>query len=433
MNRSNRLQFRLRPSGAAVLTILVLLGITGGTAISTASSLTLVLGLAGLLLLSFLFLLIALPFVKGRLKREGGTLDRPVGAGVLPAVMRPGEPAFLESDPPRPRFIPGVRLFSCRRMEFGPFRRVIRIPLAASGLSKGEISFHRRGLWTGRRYLELTDPFGLFSWRIPAGSGDEVVVPPLSGETGGNGESGRPAYDSASAPRPKEDAEELLERRDYRPGDDTRKLDWKQMARTGDLLVRIGDDTVPLRGRIWIDVVLPPEGSGRAARRRSVTELDRLLESADALIRRLLENGQEVMARLPGEAEWKRIDDDSRLRRLAETLPAASASGLPPSGERLWILGRPSGRAAPFRAARHGGHPGIPVFLEAALAAKAGGLAVSLGIPGAPVPSQGLTAESILRGRPAEDRLRLESLIYRKNLARVTDRALKAGLDVRHI
>ena len=432
MNSTHRLRFRLRPSGAAVLLVTVVLLLAGGPVVSAAPSLTLVLGLTGLLLLSFLFLLVSLPAVKRHLVREGGPANLPVGTGGLPSVMRPGETALLESDPLRPRFLPGVRLFSCRHLEFGPFRRILRVPLAVSGLSTGEISFPRRGLWSGRRYLELTDPFGLFAWHVPVGSGDEVVVPPLSGETGGDGESGRPADDTASAPRPKEDADELLERRDYRPGDDIRKLDWKQMARTGDLLVRIGDDTIPLRGRVWMDVILPPEASGRTAR-RTVTRLDRLLESADALVRRLLENGQEVTVRLPGEPDWRHVDE-SWPRRLAAALPAMPAAGMPPAGEQLWILGRPVNRLR-FAVLRAGspGRDGSDAVMEAALAARRAGLAVILGFPGAAAPSSGLTLNRVLTGHPGEDRRRLESRIYRRNLARITGRALQAGLDVRHI
>ncbi len=470
--RRRSLLFRIRPAGWVLLIVMVLLSVLWRSAASPAAVSTILLGMAGLTLLSFLFLLAALsPVMKSagypsrrHRKKDAAELSEPGlkagdsrtealppagvsgASGFLPALVPFHGSAVLEADPSRPAFLPGVKLSRCWRLSFGPLRQIIRIPLASLGASSIEVTFSRRGLWTGRKYLELTDPFGLFEWDVFDDGVDRVAVPPRRRETTGDADSGRPSYDTASAPRPREDAEEQLERRDYRPGDDTRRLDWKQLARTGDMLVRIGDDTVPLRGRVWIDVVLPPSDGfpvpgirnpGRAG--QDLEAMDLLLTSADALVRRFRNAAVESMVRLPGEKDWQNAEGDSWPLRLAAALPAEPAAGLPPSGERLWILSHPAVLSGGRGLA--GGYNRLRLFpavankdrqvLSRISEAGAAGLKVSLGLPApGPLPPP-LRFSDILFGNAGRDRERLESIRYRRLLS--GNAVQEAGCDVRYI
>ncbi len=397
---------------------------------------------------------------------DGGPFS-PERAGGLPAESNPGETFQLESDPPRPGFLPGVLLAACWTTSFGPFRQEFRVPLVSDGPAVAEGSYLRRGLWLGQGFLEARDPFGLFSWRIYRPEVQRTIVPPEQRELAGDGQAGLRACDSASASRPKEDAEELLERREYRSGDDIRKLDWKQMARTGDMLVRIGDDTVPLRGRVWVDVLHEPvfrrrrrrkRRSGHSSRawdsggffsrpaaRRSVDELDELLIAVDALVRRLMEHGQDVNVRLPGEKDFSPAREDSWSGRLAESLPAPAAAGFPPKGERLWLCSRPGRRPADALPASWGSLGGflpdltVTRTLKTAEKAKSAGVAVTLGFPAAadlPVRSKWAF---LLQRRPAGEKVsrraagHRRAAGYRRALSLATERVSRAGLELHHV
>ena len=129
--RSGKLRFRLRPAGWAAAASALLLFLLAGGRHAGAPALTLVLGLAGLMLLSFLFITLALPAALRKLRfadpENGGT----GGFGLLPGYLKAGESRRVSTDPSRPAFLPGVRAASAWRLRFGVLRQELRIPLSA--------------------------------------------------------------------------------------------------------------------------------------------------------------------------------------------------------------------------------------------------------------------------------------------------------------
>jgi hypothetical protein len=92
---------------------------------------------------------------------------------------------------------------------------------------------------SGPLSVRLTDPFGLCELDRPFASSDELVVTPvvtplppvrLGGDWAGGGESSSRAVSSSGL--------DDTATREYRYGDDLRKVHWKSSARTGELMVR---------------------------------------------------------------------------------------------------------------------------------------------------------------------------------------------------
>lgn len=410
----NRMQtkvlFRPTFAGGAVLLAPLVLFLPGGLRTAEPPVLIIGLGLWALLLLSAVFLFAALPGLLLSFRRTGASAE------TLPPFSLQGESRTLELDPPRPGFLPGVRLSAGWRLGFGGFRKNVMVPLVHRKVSSSSISFFRRGLWTGCYVHQASDPFGLFILRFRNPELRQTVVPPEEWTLTGNSFIGSPAHDSATAPRPKEDAEELLERRDYRPGDDIRRLDWKQLARTGDMLVRIGDDTVPFQGRVWVDVVATPSSRPHSSSRRPVRHLDTVLPAVAGLVRRLMESGQEAMVRLPGESEWHSADEEDWPIRLASALPARLPDQWPAAGERLWVISHPADDAG---------------VLSSQMAREAG-CRVSLAFPVLQVPGLSLRGFLFSSESRASSGFFNRSL-YQLQLKRSVGRTGEAGIDVRSI
>ena len=348
MAERSRLRFSPTPTGVAVFLLPLALLYRGVPQTGTAA-LIVGIGLPSLVLISLLFLLAG----AFSLVRMAGKAETCIMA--LPGNCEIGRPVLLKIDPARSRFLPGVRLSVYWILKFGPFRHHTAAPLPPAGAGSAKLVFLRRGEWLGRSFIRACDPFGFFRFDCPCGTSRSVSVPPIFKTIDGADIPGRPIAESATAPRLREDAEERLERRSYIPGDDPRRLDWKLYARTGDMLVRVGEEGIPFRGRLWLRVV-SSSSSGFGEKKR-VRHLDFALEAAAALVRRLEDEGQEVGIMLPGEEQWTGTEAGWD-ERLARSLP--SGSGLrksPAPGERLWIIAHPEdgdGRVAAAEALSRG-------------------------------------------------------------------------------
>ncbi len=287
-------------------------------------------GLPVLVLLALVFLVFRLPALFMMAKK---TDQMPLPP--LPGACRVGKPLVLEADPHRPCFLPGVRLFLCWRFEFGPFKEESFILLPARGKGTGRFRFTRRGCWKARPSFYVTDPFGFFVFRIPIGIVRHIVVPPEPTGFEGGLPSGRLSTDSETALRLSEDAEEWLERRQYIPGDDSRRIDWRHYARTRELIIRVGEDEIPTRGRLWLQVI----GSSRHWKRQDFKRLDRSLGLVMTLVKILTEAGQEVFVRLPGEVHWGSVGRDDWQKRVSQTVPdGILPAGVPAPGDTLCIV-----------------------------------------------------------------------------------------------
>ncbi len=278
-----------------------------------------------------------------------------ITATAIPERGRIGVVLKTRTSPMVPRLLPGVRLQIAWNLRFGPFRRVFLAPLSELGYShrsgrslSGKVArtgkvrggwsvsgssggvregaavfrINRRGLWQGRVLLRAVDPFGFFRVDFPLAGSPRIAVPPFLTEPPNLLPTGRLSADEKSAPRIREDSDERLERRGYIPGDDPRRIDWKQYARTGDLLVRVGEEAVPVRGRVWISVAV---STGHYSRRSGYNRLDGCLEAASALVRGSLENDRDVRLHLPDGSTWLDASGSDWEAAMAASEPSRSA------------------------------------------------------------------------------------------------------------
>ena len=383
---------RIRPTAAGIVFFLLppMLLYKGISRTATPALITGV-GLPALVLLSLVFLIFGIYSVNKVARRAARS------AGVLPDSAVIGFPQVLKVDPPGRGFLPGIRLSWHWDLRFGPFRYHTAAPLPVKAAGSALLVLPRRGEWAGRSFLRAGDPFGFFHFDYPLEEGECISVPPPVSAIDVSEIPGRPAASAAAAPRLKEDAEERLERRSYVPGDDPRRLDWNVYARTGEMLVRVGEEVVPDRGRLWLLVVSPVV---RRFRKTQVYRLDVCLEASAALVRRMEAENQDVRALLPGEERWAGIDTDWG-RRLARSLPPGILD-FPSPGERLWVVG----------------HPESPGVRAAASEAVNRGCRVTIAHP-----STGFLTN------PG----RFDLLWYRKKLAQAEIDAEAEGFDVRRI
>ena len=119
------------------------------------------------------------------------------------------------------------------------------------------ISPRHRGRWpVGPLEVQRRDPFGVASWVGPLGGPMRVAVRPAVVSLGtSNRAASTDVYRaSAGARTPAADDASL---RDYRPGDDLRRVHWGSSARRGQLMVR--QDERAGRRPVSVVIDLPPE------------------------------------------------------------------------------------------------------------------------------------------------------------------------------
>ncbi|MCK5735416.1 MAG: DUF58 domain-containing protein, partial [Spirochaetaceae bacterium] len=332
---------RIRPTAAGIIFFFIppVLLYKGFSRTDTAL-LTAGVGLPAIVLLSFIFLLFGIySLVKTVRISENST-------SILPESARINQSIILEANPRRSTFLPGMKLSVHWKLRFGPFKYQTAAPLPVRGTGRAKLLLSRRGEWTAYSFLRAVDPFGFFHFDYPLGVAVKLSVPPLFRFNNVSEVPGRPVAEASAAPRLKEDAEERLERRSYIPGDDPRRIDWKIYARSGEMLVRVGEDAVPNRGRVWIWVV--SSGLSAFQKKKQIRRLDLSLESVWALVRQLEDESKEIRIILPGEKQWAGTETGWH-RRLARSLPSGKSHfsewNYPSPGERLWVISHPGDSA----------------------------------------------------------------------------------------
>ena len=412
--------FRFRPTPTGITCFLVPLPFCIHALItSDAVELILAAGFPLMVVLSLVLLLISVPAV---LRFPDADFKPPA----LPGRMLPGRQQIVPVNPRRPRISPGIRYSVCWFMDFGSRRYYCDVPLPSDGSADAAIRIPHRGEWRVQIRLRETDVFGFFHLDWPYPGIQTITVPPSHPDAQPDGIPGRPSSDSAALSRLRDDAEEKLERRPYIPGDDPRRIDWKHYARMGGLLLRTGEEGIPLRGRVWLLVA-----GGRDPERDAQDRLDTSLQAAAALARRLCRDNLNLKARLPGEKQWADVqlaenesDERSWELRLASALPSSAGGDVgPASGERLLVVSHPRDREAIGLARR----------------AAAEGCRVSLVYPAGEhrpvdIDDSGFSWKRLFFRLPAAaERLRRDERRYRRILVQAELAAQSEAFDVRRI
>jgi uncharacterized protein (DUF58 family) len=184
---------------------------------------------------------------------------------------------------------------------------------------------HSRGLHRlGPLGIRIRDPFGLTTRAATVGAADTILVLPHVHELGSHRPIGRGAGSEGSIPhRIALHGEDDQAVREYRDGDDLRRIHWPATARTGDLMVRQEDR--PARRTAVILLDSRAEAHGGSGRNSSLEWAISLCASAAAHL-----EGQGYLLRvLTTDADHPtgvREDDtlDGALDALARLGPGAS-------------------------------------------------------------------------------------------------------------
>ncbi len=166
----------------------------------------------------------------------------------------------------------------------------------------------RRGQWFSTGFfLCLRDILGLWRLKFRQEGLDSFEVVPLPLDFGFHlfGGGGGVKVGKAS---PRRRSDEELDSRKYHPGDDARRINWKQFGHCGELFTRIGEREPPPRSRylIIVDCELP-KGIGKNA---GLVYLERLLSLAAGCALELHASGARVEICRPGIPAWHPAEEN---------------------------------------------------------------------------------------------------------------------------
>ena len=169
-----------------------------------------------------------------------------------------GERASLSLDLPSATSpLPGIQ--ARWRLEFRFHDRVINLerPARGGGRQSWQFTPERRGLYEASGVaLRFADRFGFARTEVRYPDRLQLLVPPKPGGGPGRRPTSAGRADRSRQGRSLRRNELLIESRPYHPGDDLRRLNWKALARTDELLVRIGEEIPPARR--WVAVICDP-------------------------------------------------------------------------------------------------------------------------------------------------------------------------------
>lgn len=223
-------------AGATALVCAVLLGQPGLTRVAVL-----------LLVLPFL---VAFAVGRGRYRLE---LTRTVS----PRVVAPGQPARVHLSLGNDGHVPGTTLLLEERV---PFALGARPRFTVRNLGQGaQLEYHVRADQRGRfeigpMTVRVCDPFGLVQMGRAFNSTAALTVTPrtvpldpisLTGMRNGTGDSRPRAFAGGSA--------EDVTVREYRRGDDLRRVHWRSSARVGELMVRREEQPWQARATLLLD------------------------------------------------------------------------------------------------------------------------------------------------------------------------------------
>lgn len=217
-------------------------------------------------------------------------------------------------------------------------------PGAATTIRYALVGRRRGGHVLGPLRLRVVDPFGLVE-RTVAGTDTAplTVVPrvrplPPGGPGGGHGRGGEGARRAIAV-----QGDDDVSVREYRRGDDLRKVHWRATARTGELMVRLEERPWRAQGTLLLDtrsrahLVVPARDTGRPVPGPPGDDcppgdsLEWLVEAAASIGVSLAQLGAELRVvtdtgELPPAAGRTGLDADELLDRLAGVGPSRAGS-----------------------------------------------------------------------------------------------------------
>ncbi|MFP4430639.1 MAG: DUF58 domain-containing protein [Spirochaetaceae bacterium] len=197
-------------------------------------------------------------------------------ANLEPSWVRVGDPTSLRVVGRLEAFrVPGVRILYLGRLSWRGLRDLrLSVPLSSRIVdSHGEALRPPRGLYRpGEGRLLITDALGFFRFSLSTTAPSLLTVAPRPRETR---QATLVSHREGEEPQRSDRrirTEELVEVRRYVPGDDVRRINWKQYARWEELFLRIGEEVPPaaqevtliLRAAGSIGEILPVDYSLRA-------------------------------------------------------------------------------------------------------------------------------------------------------------------------
>lgn len=172
-----------------------------------------------------------------------------------------------------------------------------------SGLRRGALRFCdlQRGHYTGPgACFEIGDAAGFFRFRLKSGMNSEFIVgptplseikPPRHFSTGG---------ESISRIIRKKRSDDLTESRQYYPGDDVRRINWRTYAHTGQLFIRIGEEQPDPKSRLVLMVDLSGSRSLQLSDSILYDYLDCIAGHTAGLAEQLEASGVNIAFAFPG-------------------------------------------------------------------------------------------------------------------------------------
>lgn len=203
--------------------------------------------------------------VKRRLYLSAGELNISVpSAGVFPQEVIEGS----LSVPLPARIFPGFPLTAQLTFSFaGRWPLIAESPLVpGQGKTQWSIRTLKRGIYSlSDSAVCIRDVLGLTESSVSLDLSERLVVFPDIDRPGGISP---PEYEggttSVQGDRIRR-SEELIETRKYYPGDDVRRLSWKLYAHSGELFLKIGEETPPPHSRLLVIIESGVDTEGRLA------------------------------------------------------------------------------------------------------------------------------------------------------------------------
>ncbi|MEO6019828.1 MAG: DUF58 domain-containing protein [Knoellia sp.] len=324
--------------------------------------------------------LCALPILAGLLGRRHD-LSLVIDREARPARVTIDEPAIVQMTISNPSLNRSPVLFAEEHLDYslGDRPRFV-IPALTSGVSthvEYVVRAHSRGAHRlGPLGVRVQDPFGLTMRHSSLSSHDELLVLPRVVDLSDGRALGRGLGAEGSVPhRVALHGEDDQSIREYRDGDDLRRIHWPATARTGELMVRQEDRPAKRRAVVLLDTRARAHGGTGPS-----SSLEWAVTMAASTVTHLLDLGFAVHLLTSDPGQESGVREDSDLDRSLETLARtvltdetgiggmlhAASGATAQGGLTVAIVGAiDDGAARALSSLRQPGGPGLAFVIEA--------------------------------------------------------------------